>query len=191
MNNEKTKTIAESITLLISNELIVINEKELINKLAPFLSQNYIKSLYNEQKNYFCFPLTIDKNSFELFCTFLMYPSQIDFYKLINLKKLIDICLFLNAFSIITQLTEEGKYIKPDINNCIEIVNLFLDYIYIKNETVKNIFIKIIQETLIYIAKNLIELINTKLEELYSLNVETLEEIIELYFKYEIGRAHV
>ena len=184
MSNDKNKNKIESITLLISNELFVITEKELIYKLTPILSQNYSKSLYNQQKNYFCFPLTIDKNSFELFCTFLIYPLQVDFSKLTNLKKIIDICLFLNTIPIISQLIEEEKHLKPDINNCIEIVNLFLDYIYEKNETVKNIFIKIIQDTLIYIAKNLIELIDSKLEDLYSLNGETLEEIIELYFKY-------
>jgi hypothetical protein len=183
LTNDNSSKNIQILTMIINNNIYNFNDLNLNNILLPFLLHNNKQNYYNPQKNAFIFPEAIDLDSLHLFCNFLLSPEKVDTNKFNQLKKLLNICVFFNALDIINNITE--KYIKPklDRDNCLDITIYFFDFIFTENETIKNIFIKIIEEALVLISKHLIYFINNKQTELYSLSCETLEEIIELYLK--------
>ena len=181
--NENSPKNIQILTMIINNNIYNFNDLNLNNILLPFLLHTNKQNYYNTQKNAFIFPEAIDLDSLHLFCNFLLTPEKVDITKFNQLKKLLNICVFFNAIEIINNISK--KYIEPKLNrdSCLDIIIYFLDFIYTENESIKNIFRKVIKEAIILISKNLIYFINNKQTELYSLNCETLEEIIELYLK--------
>ena len=153
------------------------------NILLPFLIHANKQNYYNPQKNAFIFPEGIDVDSLQLFCTFLLKPEKINISNYIYLKKILNVCVFFNAKEIINNISE--RYIAPKIGkeNCLDIAIHFFDFIHIENEAIRNIFIKIINKSLVLISQNLIYLLNNQQNKLYSLNSQTIEEIIELFLK--------
>ena len=181
-NRESSKNI-QILTVVINNNLYNFNDFNLNNILLPFLIHANKQNYYNPQKNAFIFPEGIDVDSLQLFCTFLLKPEKINISNYIYLKKILNVCAFFNAKEIISNISE--RYIAPKIDkdNCLDIVIHFFDFIHIENETIRNIFIKIINKSLVIISQNLIYLLNNKQNKLYSLNNQTIEEIIELFLK--------
>ena len=183
LGNSDSSHNIQILTMIINNNIYNFNDFNLNNILLPFLIHTNKQSYYNPQKNTFIFPEAIDIDSLQLFCNFLLKPEKVNMNKFTYLKKILNVSVFFNAIEIINNICD--KYIISKINkdNCLEIIIYFLDFIYTENENIKNIFIKIIQQALILISQNLIYFLNNKQTELYSLNGETLEEIIELYLK--------
>ena len=183
LGNADSSHNIQILTMIINNNIYNFNDFNLNNILLPFLIHTNKQSYYNPQKNTFIFPEAIDIDSLQLFCNFLLKPEKVNMNKFTYLKKILNVSVFFNAIEIINNICD--KYIISKINkdNCLEIIIYFLDFIYTENENIKNIFIKIIQQALILISQNLIYFLNNKQTELYSLNGETLEEIIELYLK--------
>ena len=181
-NRESSKNI-QILTVVINNNLYNFNDFNLNNILLPFLIHANKQNYYNPQKNAFIFPEGIDVDSLQLFCTFLLKPEKINISNYIYLKKILNVCAFFNAKEIINNISE--RYIAPKIDkdNCLDIVIHFFDFIHIENETIRNIFIKIINKSLVIISQNLIYLLNNKQNKLYALNNQTIEEIVELFLK--------
>ena len=185
-NNLSKRELSKNIqilTVVINNNLYNFNDFNLNNILLPFLIHANKPNYYNPQKNAFIFPEGIDVDSLQLFCTFLLKPEKINISNYIYLKKILNVCAFFNAKEIINNISE--RYIAPKIDkdNCLDIVIHFFDFIHIENETIRNIFIKIINKSLVLISQNLIYLLNNKQNKLYSLNNQTIEEIVELFLK--------
>ena len=181
-NRESSKNI-QILTVVINNNLYNFNDFNLNNILLPFLIHANKQNYYNPQKNAFIFPEGIDVDSLQLFCTFLLKPEKINISNYIYLKKILNVCVFFNAKEIINNISE--RYIAPKIGkeNCLDIAIHFFDFIHIENEAIRNIFIKIINKSLVLISQNLIYLLNNQQNKLYSLNSQTIEEIIELFLK--------
>ena len=171
------------LTMIINNNIYNLNDFNLNNILLPFLIHSNKQNYYNPQKNAFIFPEAIDIDSLQLFCNFLLTPEKINMTKYSHLKKILNVCIFFNAIEIINNITQ--KYILSKLNkdNCLNIIIYFQDYIYTENETIKDIFVNIVQRAIIIISQNLNYFLKNKLTELYSLNNETIEQIIELYLK--------
>ena len=187
-NFQKFKNIGSSkniqiLTMVINNNIYNFNDSNLNNILLSFLVQNNKQNYYNEQKNAFIFPEPIDIDSLKLFCTFLLTPEKVDMTKYSHLKKILNVCIFFNAIDIINNIIQ--KYIFSNLNrdNCLDITKNLFDFIYAENEDIKYIFHNVIEKALVIISQNLIYLIKNRHTELYSLNNETIEEIIKLYFK--------
>ena len=181
-NRELSKNI-QILTVIINNNLYNFNDFNLNNILLPFLIHANKQNYYNPQKNAFIFPEGIDVDSLQLFCTFLLKPEKINISNYIYLKKIFNVCIFFNAKEIINNISE--RYIAPKIDrdNCLDIVIHFLDFTHIETEEIRNIFIKIINKSLVLISQNLIYLLNNKQNKLYSLNNQTVEEIVELFLR--------
>ena len=181
-NRESSKNI-QILTVVINNNLYNFNDFNLNNILLPFLIHANKQNYYNPQKNAFIFPEGIDVDSLQLFCTFLLKPEKINISNYIYLKKILNVCVFFNAKEIISNISERYIYPKIDKDNCLDIAIHFFDFIHIENEVIRNIFIKIINKSLSLISQNLIYLLNNQQNKLYSLNSQTIEEIIELFLK--------
>ena len=181
-NRDLSKNV-QILTVVINNNLYNFNDFNLNNILLPFLIHANKQNYYNPQKNAFIFPEGIDVDSLQLFCTFLLKPEKINISNYIYLKKILNVCAFFNAKEIISNISE--RYIAPKIDkdNCLDIVVHFFDFIHIENEAIRNIFINIINKSLILISQNLIYLLNSKQNKLYSLNKQAIEEIVELFLK--------
>ena len=172
------------LTMVINNNIYNLNDFTLNNILLPFLLHNNKQNYFNPQKNAFIFPEPIDIDSLQLFCNFLLTPEKVDMTINPNLKKILNVCVFFNAIEIINNIIQ--KYIINKLNkeNSLDIILLIKDFIYSDNENIKNIFSKIINEGIEIIASNFVYYINSnKLNELYSLNGEIMEKIIEMFFK--------
>ena len=172
------------LTMVINNNIYNLNDFTLNNILLPFLLHNNKQNYFNPQKNAFIFPEPIDIDSLQLFCNFLLTPEKVDMTINQNLKKILNVCVFFNAIEIINNIIQ--KYIINKLNkeNSLDIILLIKDFIYSDNENIKNIFSKIINEGIEIIASNFVYYINSnKLNELYSLNGEIMEKIIEMFFK--------
>ena len=181
-NIDSPKNI-QILTMVINNNIYNLNDFNLNNILLPFLIHNNKKNYYNPQKNAFIFPEAIDIDSLQLFCNFLLTPEKINMTKYSHIKKILNVCIFFNSIDIINKISD--KYILSKLNkdNCLDIIIYFQDFLYIENEIIKDIFVKIIQKSILLISQNLIFFIKNKQTELYSINSDILEQIIELYLK--------
>ena len=173
----------QTLTMVINNNIYNLNDFTLNNILLPFLLHNNKQNYFNPKKNEFIFPDPIDVDSLKLFCNFLLTPEKVDMTKYTHLKKILNVCVFFNAIEIINKITQ--KYICSKLNkdNCLDLTILIIDFIYSENENIKNIFTKVINESIVIIAKNLTYYLNNKLSDLYALNAEIVEKIIEIFFK--------
>ena len=171
------------LTMVINNNIYNLNDFTLNNILLPFLLHNNKQNYFNPKKNEFIFPDPIDVDSLKLFCNFFLTPEKVDMTKYTHLKKILNVCVFFNAIEIINKITQ--KYICSKLNkdNCLDLTILIIDFIYSENENIKNIFTKVINESIVIIAKNLAYYLNNKLSDLYALNAEIVEKIIEMFFK--------
>ena len=180
--NDKSK-----INFLVEGEIYGLLDDDLLITLYPLL--NNIKDCYEEKEKYYILPKNIDKISLEIFFNLIKHFNNeinqekntdisIDFY---SLKTIFKIGIFFRHIKIIEILVK--NYIIPQINkdNCLKIINIYIDLIY--NEIVKDIFRNLIEKCILYLNKHLPYFILNKKEELLKLSQETIEEIIDRYFK--------
>jgi hypothetical protein len=180
--NDKSK-----INFLVEGEIYGLIDDELLITLYPLL--NNIKDCYEEKEKYYILPKNIDKISLEIFFNLIKHFNNeinqenntdisIDFY---SLKTIFKIGIFFRHIKIIEILVK--NYIIPQINkdNCLKIINIYIDLIY--NDIVKNIFINLIEKCILYLNKHLPYFILNKKEELLKLSQDKIEEIIDRYFK--------
>lgn len=160
-----------------------INEKEYEiqdQNLIQFLMNLTLNSNSENQK----IPKQINEKSLLLFFNLLSdnisNSHKSDSLTFLYIRKLINICIFLNLTDIIEIVVTE--YIEPKITKqtSILILNNFIDLLF-SQEKVKNIFISVIKKSIYCISLNLIEFITSKKNELFSLSSEIIEEIIETY----------
>ena len=191
LNNKNLKNVSninspkniQILTMIINNNIYNLNDFNLNNILLPFLIHSNKQNYYNPQKNAFIFPEAIDIDSLQLFCNFLLTPEKINMTKYSHLKKILNVCIFFNAIEIINNITQKYILAKLNKDNCLNIIIYFQDFIYTENEIIKEIFMNIMQRTLIIISQNLNYFLQNKLTELYSINNEIIEQIVELYLK--------
>ena len=180
--NDKSK-----INFLVEGEIYGLIDNSLLITLYPLL--NNIRDCYDEKNKYYILPKNIDKISLEIFFNLIKYFNNeinqeksedisFDFY---SLKTIFKIGIFFQHIKIIEILVK--NYIIPRINKdtCLKIIDIYIDLIY--NDIVKDIFRNLIEKCILYLNKHLQYFILKKKEELLKLSQETIEEIIDRYFK--------
>ena len=180
--NDKSK-----INFLVEGEIYGLIDNSLLIILYPLL--NNIRDCYDEKDKYYILPKNIDKISLEIFFNLIKYFNNeinqeksedisFDFY---SLKTIFKIGIFFQHIKIIEILVK--NYIIPRINKdtCLKIIDIYIDLIY--NDIVKDIFRNLIEKCILYLNKHLQYFILKKKEELLKLSQETIEEIIDRYFK--------
>ena len=182
-SNVNSSKNVQILTMVINNNIYNLNDFTLNSILLPFLLHNNKQNYFNPKKNAFIFPDPIDIDSLQLFCNFLLTPEKVDLTKFTHLKKILNVCVFFNAIEIINSIAQKNILSNLNKDNCLDITILINDFIYSENENIKNIFTEVINESIMVIAQNLVYYLNNKQNDLYALNGEIIEKIIELFFK--------
>ena len=179
--NEKKR-----ILFFIQGEIYKIDDNSIVIILNPLL--NNIKKSYEPKNKYYILPKYIDKKSFKTFLDLIKYFNDINEEKNFelnidfnSLRIVFNISLFFQYIQIIETLVK--NYIIPQINrdNCIFIIKNYIELVY--NKQVKNIFSDLIEKCFLYINKHISYFISKKKNELLELSQETIDEIIDRYFK--------
>jgi len=177
----------KSIIFFIQGETYKIEDNNIIIILFPLL--NNIKKCYEPKNKYYILPKYIDKKNLKIFFDLIKnFNNDINHEKNIelnidfnSLRIVFNICLFFQYIQIIETLVK--NYIIPQINrdNCIIIIKNYIDLLY--NKQVKSIFSDLIEKCFLYINKHISYFISKKKNELLQLSQETIDEIIDRYFK--------
>ena len=181
--NEKKK-----INFFVGGEIYIIEDEDLIISLTPLL--NNIKEHYEQKKKCYLLPKFIDKISLDLFFNFIKnfndevinlknLDLDIDFY---SLRSIFNISLFFQYIKLIEILVKNYLIYQIDKDNCINIIKNYIDLLY--NIKVKEIFADLIEKCFLYLNKHIKFFILKKKDELLKLSPETINEIIDVYFKY-------
>ena len=180
--NDKSK-----INFLVEGEIYGLIDNSLLITLYPLL--NNIRDCYDEKNKYYILPKNIDKISLEIFFNLIKYFNNeinqeksedisFDFY---SLKTIFKIGIFFQHIKIIEILVKNYIITRINKDTCLKIIDIYIDLIY--NDIVKDIFRNLIEKCILYLNKHLQYFILKKKEELLKLSQETIEEIIDRYFK--------
>ena len=180
--NEKNR-----INFLIEGDIIIIEEENLLMTLVPLL--NNIKEYYDKKEKYYKLPKFINKETLSFFFELIqIFNEEDNIEKNIDLnidftllRKLFEISIFFQYIEIIEIIVK--NYLIPLINNdnCLILIKTYIDFLY--DNKVKEIFRNFIEKCFSYLNENLIFFISEKKEEFLNLTPETIEEIIDRYFK--------
>ena len=192
-NNEtqNKSSLPHKITIVINKNKYVINEPFLLSTLLPFLRDT--THIYDS--NIFVLPISITKDSFELFLWILtsIKSTQVSNSKTfpkkpepIKIRRSIDIALYLSAFSILKDILSFFVINSITKSNCIDLILLYKDLLidFSNNEIVCNPINDLINKCKLNVGKFLIYIIENKKEELLNLSERLIDEIIGIYFKY-------
>ena len=133
-NNEtqNKSSLPHKITIVINKNKYVINEPFLLSTLLPFLRDT--THIYDS--NIFVLPISITKDSFELFLWILtsIKSTQVSKSKTfpkkpepIKIRRSIDIALYLSAFSILKEILSFFVINSITKSNCIDLILLYKD----------------------------------------------------------------
>ena len=186
--NKSINSNNKILKIIIQNKEYEITNNEILNILHPFLFKINNRNVYNTKKNFIIFPKNIDKESLDIFLSFLYEEHEksnitqepnnkiFDYY---YMRKLFNVCIFLNSTSLIERIIK--KYIGKSIStqNCLDIIINLTDLIF--NKKVQYYFLPVVRKAINVLSSNLPEFIKKNKKEIYSLSNETIEELIEIY----------
>ena len=185
--NKSVDPNTKSLKIIIQNKEYEINNNEILNILQPFLFKINNRNIYNPKKRFIIFPKNLDKESLDIFLSYLYDEheksdaARIQNNKIFDyfyMRKLFNVCIFLNSTTLIEKIIK--KYIcKISTQNCLDIITHLTDLIF--NKKVQFYFVPIIRKAINFLALNLPEFIIKHKKEIYSLSNEIIEELIEIY----------
>ena len=159
-------------------------EKDVFKILFPCIQKMKHTFLENKVKIYIL-PRETDKSSFEIFLN-LIGVKNFKKFNFVTTIKLLNISVFFKYEPLIELLLEGLEF---DKNNCLKVIREFIKKL--DDIQLRPLFLDTIQKAVDVSAKNIFFLINNKYQELMSLSLSTLEEIIEFYFESQLFNKEI